>query len=128
MSLVHGFLSVTTALAQTAYAKWLSDRAHVAPIEQHPLEQPMDLLAHVAPIHAWELPMELQVHSAGLSEPGAGHNEYTIEGTEWRAGRDSNPRPSGSKPGEQPDASLKRLRMPPRTPQRRVRRGLAGTM
>jgi hypothetical protein len=52
----------------------------VEPIEQHPLEQPVDLLAHVAPVHAWELRMELQMHSAVHSEHGTGHGEYTIDG------------------------------------------------
>ncbi len=122
----------TTAITETAYTKWVSDRAHVEPMQLDPLELPVDILARIAPSSRWEHEFELDlhrtVHTPGHGQPNGGHGVGTIRGAVWRAQHDSNVRPSGPQPASQPDANLKRLRVPPRTPRRRARRGLVGTM
>jgi hypothetical protein len=75
----------------------------VEPVEQEPEELSVDLLARIGPVLR---------HSRGHRKHRRGTIGTQCVPIEWRAGRDSNPRPSGSKLVEHPGAGLRALEKP----------------
>jgi hypothetical protein len=82
----YGEMDSERATTTGFYARWIEETTYREPVRLAPGEVPADILAR------------LGSHQSLTTEESDDADDLVTTRNEWHAGRDSNPRPSGSKP------------------------------